>query len=60
MALVAGLALLRRPPQPPRPASPAGTTTSQAVEPPAALTSGELAALVDLASERSRRRPEVA
>jgi murein DD-endopeptidase MepM/ murein hydrolase activator NlpD len=60
-ALIAGLLLLRRPPRPPhRPVTPAvaghapaGGAIPETMEPHAA-------GLVDLASERRRRRPEVA
>jgi murein DD-endopeptidase MepM/ murein hydrolase activator NlpD len=61
LALVAGLLLLRRPPQPPhRPATPAASvgTPPTAEQPP--VRTAQAAGLVDLTSERSRRRPEVA
>jgi hypothetical protein len=61
LALVAGLLLMRRPPQPPhRPATPdASVGTPPTAESPPVRTA-QAAGLVDLTSERSRRRPEVA
>jgi murein DD-endopeptidase MepM/ murein hydrolase activator NlpD len=61
VALVAGLVLLRRPPRPPhRPATPAAVGTGpEPADPPAVLTA-HVGGLVDLTSERHRRRPEVA
>jgi murein DD-endopeptidase MepM/ murein hydrolase activator NlpD len=60
-ALLAGLVLLRRPPRPPDgPATPAVARQCLRSDPPPALVEPRTAGLVDLASERHRRRPEVA
>lgn len=61
IALVAGLMLVRRPPRPPdRPVAPAlvAPGAGPAHAPP--MLSPQTSGLVDLASERHRRRPEVA
>jgi murein DD-endopeptidase MepM/ murein hydrolase activator NlpD len=60
-ALVAGLVLLRRPPKPPdHPVAPAVSAGLLRAAAAPSLRDPEAAGLVDLASERHRRRPEVA
>jgi pyruvate/2-oxoglutarate dehydrogenase complex dihydrolipoamide acyltransferase (E2) component len=60
-ALVAGLLLLRGPPRPPRrPASPAGGAPTGPRPAAASVVETRVVGLIDLASERRRRRREVA
>ncbi|MDT7570107.1 MAG: hypothetical protein QOE05_281 [Actinomycetota bacterium] len=60
-ALIAGLLLLRRPPRPPhRPVTPAVAGDALPAGPIPETVEPRAAGLVDLASERHRRRPEVA
>lgn len=61
VALVAGLVLLRRPPRPPhRPATPGAVGRGQEPADPPAIVTAQVGGLVDLTSERHRRRREVA
>jgi murein DD-endopeptidase MepM/ murein hydrolase activator NlpD len=61
VALVAGLVLLRRPPRPPdQPVTPALAAATGAASASPVVRDPHAAGLVDLASERHRRRPDVA